>query len=233
MTPCSLDAQRALDTLDNLDALIGRRSILEHPFYRAWTAGRLTAGQLATYAAAYYPHVAAFPDYLRAAIAGTRSAAVRDELGDNLREELGEPAPHPELWKRFAAAAGAPEGSLAETTPRTAATVATFRRLCAGGDAPALAALYAYESQQPEVACRKAEGLRQHYGIVDPEALAYFTVHAEADVRHRQGERRALESCLAAGAAPETLLAAAGDALDAYWGLLDGVCETAGIPLDC
>jgi pyrroloquinoline-quinone synthase len=230
MTPRTLAPQ---DALDRLDALIRRRSILDHPFYRAWTGGRLTAEQLAVYAAAYYPHVAAFPDYLRAALDGTPSATVRAELADNLREELGEPAPHPELWKRFATAAGVPEESLGETTPRTAATVATFRRLCAGGDAPALAALYAYESQQPEVARRKADGLRQHYGIVDPEALAYFTVHAAADVRHREGERRALASCLASGAAPETVLAAAAEALDAYWGLLDGVCETAGIPLDC
>ena len=226
-------APTALAALDALDDLISRRSILEHPFYRAWTAGRLTAGQLATYAAAYYPHVAAFPDYLRTAIDGTARRAVREELVDNLSEELGEPAPHPELWKRFAAAVGASVEALRETTPRTAATVATFRRLCAGGDAPALAALYAYESQQPEVARRKAEGLREHYGVADPGTLAYFTVHAEADVRHRDGERRALLSCLSDGADPDAILGAAAEALDAYWCLLDGVCEAAGVSLDC
>ncbi len=70
---------------------------------------------------------------------------------------------------------------------------------------------------------QKEAGLRERYGIADADALAYFTVHAEADLRHREGERRALESCLEAGASAEEVLTAADDALAAYWRLLDGV----------
>jgi pyrroloquinoline-quinone synthase len=213
-------------TLAELDARIAARSILQHPFYRAWSAGTLTRADLATYARVYYPHVAAFPDYLRAAIDGAKLPTVQAELRENLREEESEPRPHAELWLAFAAAVGAdPEAiRVAEPAASTREVVADFRRLCGASTDSALAALYAYESQQPEVSEQKAVGLRERYGIEDASALAYFTVHSEADRRHRDGERRAIARCLEAGASGEEVLAAADAALDAYWRLLDGVC---------
>jgi pyrroloquinoline-quinone synthase len=114
--------------------------------------------------------------------------------------------------------------------PAAEAMVRTFSDLARESLAGGLAALYAYESQQPEVSCTKAAGLRGHYGIDDPAAVAYFEVHEAADVRHRQGERDALASCLAAGTPPEVVTRATERALDAYWGLLDGVCREVGIP---
>lgn len=218
--------------LAELDQLIASRSILQHPFYQAWSAGALTREQLATYASYYYPHVAAFPGYLEAAIETTTDEAIRAELLDNLREELAEPQPHAELWLAFAEACGV-HASTVEAAPvavRAAATVEAFNQLTSTSPAAALTALYAYESQQPEVAHTKAEGLRSFYGITSEEGLSYFTVHAEADIRHREGERQALARCLDQGASREEVLGAAEKALDAYWRLLDGVCEQADIP---
>jgi pyrroloquinoline-quinone synthase len=211
--------------LDELDARIAARSILNHPFYRAWSAGELALSDLATYARVYYPHVAAFPRYLAAAVEGAGDPAVRAELVANLREELAEPAPHAELWLRFAAAVGADPAAVRAEPEAAAAreTVAEFHRLCGASTGAALAALYAYESQQPEVSRQKECGLRERYGIDDPEALAYFTVHAEADLRHREGERRALARCLELGTPADEVLAAAESATNAYWRLLDGV----------
>lgn len=220
--------------LAELDSLIASRSILDHPFYRAWTEGRLTGDQLATYARHYYPHVAAFPGYLEAAIAASDDPSVRAELADNLSEELSQPKAHAELWLDFARGCGLDIAQVeaAAPTPGAQATVDAFRRLAGQSAAAGLAALYAYESQQPEVAHTKAAGLAEHYGICDRESLAYFTVHAEADVRHREGERQALARCLKAGATREEVLAAASQALDAYWGLLDGVCRETGLALN-
>ncbi len=217
--------------LAELDQLIASRSILEHPFYQAWSAGTLTREQLATYASYYYPHVAAFPGYLETAIAGAQDDAIRAELADNLREELAEPKAHAELWLAFANACGVSSNTVESALVETgaAATVTTFNELTATSTASALAALYAYESQQPEVAHTKAEGLKSFYGIRSEEGLSYFTVHAEADIRHREGERQALAQCLELGASREEVLGAAERALDAYWSLLDGVCERAGI----
>ena len=224
----------AATALQELDDLIARRSILNHPFYQAWSAGTLTPEQLRGYAESYYPHVAAFPDYLRAAAAGAE-ASVRDELLDNLREELHEPLPHTELWLRFAEGVGADREvvAAAAATPSTAAATATFRSLCEQSTASGLAALYAYESQQPEVSRSKSAGLCERYRIDDQRTLSYFTVHAEADLRHRAGERAALAHCLERGATAAEVLAAATLALDAYWGLLDGVCERTGVAMAC
>ena len=219
-------------TLDRLDALIAERSILQHPFYQAWEAGTLDRDQLATYARRYYPHVDAFPDYLRTAIAGTNDAVIREELEDNLHEELHVPAPHDALWLDFAAGLGLDRGSVrrAEAAPATRRTVAAFDRLAVRSTAAALTALYCYEAQQPEVSATKADGLRTRYGITDEQTLAYFTVHQEADVRHREGERMALARCLEAGATEDEVMAAAEEALDAYWTLLDGVAAEIGLP---
>lgn len=221
----------ANDTLERLDELIRSRSILEHPFYVAWNAGELTRPQLRRYAEVYYPHVAAFPDYLRNAIATARDPMVRRELEDNLSEELNEPKAHSELWLDFAEGLGADRAAVeesAESGPGVA-TVEAFERLTSRGTAEAIAALYAYESQQPEVATLKAAGLRELYGVESEATVAYFDVHAEADVRHRKGEREALARCLADGASDADTMQVAGEALDAYWELLDRVCAETGV----
>jgi pyrroloquinoline-quinone synthase len=221
----------ATAVLTELDTLIAQRSILQHPFYRAWTAGALTRDDLAVYARVYYPHVAAFPGYLRSAMAGAPNGPIKDTLTDNLRDELFFPAPHNELWLQFADGVGANRSDVRNAAPAqgVAQVTGTFARLCEGSPARALAALYAYESQQPAVSLEKIAGLREHYGITSEQALAYFTVHAEADIAHRDGERRALEACLDTastreGATREEVLDAARQALDAYWQLLDAVC---------
>ncbi|HET9950110.1 MAG TPA: CADD family putative folate metabolism protein [Longimicrobiales bacterium] len=217
--------------LRELDAEIAKRSILRHPFYQAWERGELTREDLATYARVYYPHVRAFPGYLEAALAHAEDPAVRAELRDNLADELGNPAPHDALWLDFAAAMGADPEQVrgAPAHPAARAIVSTFEDLARASLATGVAALYAYESQQPGVSRTKLEGLRACYGVSDPAALAYFEVHEEADVRHRQGERDALAACLEAGVRPEVVHAAAGRALDAYWGLLDGVAKEIGL----
>jgi len=74
-------------------------------------------------------------------------------------------------------------------------------------------------------------GLRDCYGIHSPQALSYFAVHATADVEHRAAERSAIGRCLDSGTSPGTVMNAAEEALDAYWNLLDGVCEETSLQL--
>jgi pyrroloquinoline-quinone synthase len=219
------------DTLNQLDQLIQSRSILDHPFYVAWRNGELSPEQLAMYAQVYYPHVAEFPNYLKITLESVEDDAVRAELEDNLDDELNHPKAHNELWLDFAAGVGAARESLPTEPQHPAALniVGTFERLSSNGTGGALAALYAYESQQPEVSRQKSDGLQELYGVDDPETLAYFEVHAETDIEHRQGERKALERCLENGTSAEEVLTSAAQALDSYWGLLDGICEETGI----
>ena len=224
-----------LDVLHTLDERVHARSILHHPFYIAWERGALTRVQLATYARAYYPHVHAFPRYLEATIARANDPASRVELQRNLADELSRPKAHHELWLDFADALGLDRCRVATAppTPFARATVETFERLTSRDVASGLAALYAYESQQPEVSRRKMSGLRESYGVRSAKGLAYFEVHATTDLQHREGERDALARCLDGGVSPAVVLDAATDALDAYWGLLDGICDEAGVSTSC
>jgi pyrroloquinoline-quinone synthase len=221
------------ETLRALDDLIRERSILRHPFYRAWQRGELTPDQLATYSRVYYPHVAAFPRYLKNAINSPSDSVIRSALEQNLDDEMTTPAPHPELWLDFAVSTGQERQAVAcaKPVPKTTEAIATFDRLTSRNIASGLAALYAYESQQPEVAAEKLRGLRDCYGIQSPQALSYFVVHTTADVEHRAAERSAIRRCLDSGTSPGTIMDAAEEALDAYWNLLDGVCEEANLHL--
>jgi pyrroloquinoline-quinone synthase len=206
-----------------LDQRIEERHLLKHPFYRAWTEGRLAREQLALYAEQYYQHVRAFPVHL-ACLAARADDNLRALVAENLAEELDPANPHPALWRRFARAVGAREEALdaAPPLPGVAALLATFEELAGRGSmAQAVAAFYAYEAQVPEIAAQKIAGLRRFYGISAPQALAYFAVHEEADVRHRAQWR----SWLAARPATDSAaaLAAAERVLRALWGALDAV----------
>jgi pyrroloquinoline-quinone synthase len=210
--------------LDAIDRKIEERHLLKSPFYQAWTAGTLSRESLAKYAAQYFQHVAAFPGYLET-LAERADSTLRPLVEENLTEERDPAGPHPQLWREFAAAVGADGAALAATKPLSEmkALVETYQDLCANGSpAEAVAALYAYEAQVPEIATQKIAGLRRHYGITDPAAVRYFAVHEEADVRHRAawrewlGARDATETESAAAAA-ERGLRALWDALEAVY----------------
>ena len=209
--------------LASLDALIEKHHLLKHPFYQAWTAGKLTREELALYAEQYYQHVLAFPQNL-AQFAGRTDGGLRDLVEENLAEELNPAAPHPLLWRQFAQSVGVSESSLDSTRPLPgiAALLDTFDEVTSqGSKAQAVAMFYAYEAQVPEIATQKISGLRRFYGITEPRSLAYFAVHEEADVRHRDAWRSWLEQ--QNGADTVDLRCAAERGLKALWGALDAV----------
>lgn len=212
--------------LDTLDALVAEKHLLKHPFYTLWSEGKLTRGNIREYAVSYYPHVAAFPTYVSGVHSGCEDPALRLELLDNLVEEEGGSVNHPALWRRFAAALGASEEelSIVARTPEVAAAISEFRRATREGSvAEGLAALYAYESQIPEISRTKREGLAAFYGIDAPEATRFFTVHEDADVWHRRVERDALGRIATTPVDQEKALAAAERCLDALNRALDGI----------
>ena len=66
--------------LDSLDALVEEHHLLRHPFYQAWTQGKLSKDSLALYAEQYYQHVRTFPENLKQLAArsnGLSSVGVR------------------------------------------------------------------------------------------------------------------------------------------------------------
>ena len=211
------------ELLKKLDAAIAEKNLLKHPFYQDWQAGKLSREALQLYAAQYYKHVEAFPKHLRVLAARTEGT-LRELIQENLAEEENPARPHPKLWRDFAEAVGVSEDDVTAcpSLPGTKAVVQKFREIC--GDRPvtqAVAALYAYESQVPEIATTKIEGLKKFYGVTNPEGLAYFEVHEEADKAHRAAWRGWLEEH--ASGDEEKILKTTNEALDALWGALDAV----------
>ena len=164
--------------------------LLRHPFYRAWMEGMLSRPNLRDYAGQYYVHVAAFPDYLQKVLNVCSNKDAKAILKDNLAEEDGSKfgISHPELWLRFAEGTGISREEVKAAKPRQAIrnVVETFCTLSQSSYAEALGAIYAYESQVPEIAQSKIEGLKRHFAIADERSLAFFEVHKAADVEHRE-----------------------------------------------
>jgi pyrroloquinoline-quinone synthase len=150
--------------------------------------------------------------------------SLKPVVTENLAEEENSARPHAKLWRDFAATLGVSEEDLTSSPslPGTQHVVHTFREICANRSvAEAVAALYAYESQVPEIATTKIDGLKRFYGITEPKGLEYFEVHEEADKEHRAAWRGWLEANAHGNEAE--ILASTNEALDALWGALSAV----------
>jgi len=208
--------------VEQVHGLINQRRLLDHPFYSAWSKGELSRAVLQKYAEQYYHWVHAFPTWLSATHANATDLTMRQEILANLNDEEMGADNHPELWLRFCDALGLDREAVrhADLLPETRAAIAAMRQVCRDEPAAAgLTALYAYESQQPEVMKTKREGLRDLYGVTTGHD--YFDVHEAIDVVHSAGERALIDTHAAGHEA--AALRAAGVALDATYTLLDGI----------
>jgi pyrroloquinoline-quinone synthase len=205
-----------------LSEVVAERSVLKHPFYLAWNEGTLPRETLRDYAAQYYQQVLAFPRYLSAVHSRCELAQARSQLLENLIEEERGPDNHPELWLRFCEALGLSRDEVrnAERTSATASLLEVFYGLSRRSWTEGLAALYAYESQVPEVAEAKIDGLARFYGIADARSVAFFEVHRVADVFHRSAEERLLDENVPQGGEGPVLESATA-AARALWSFLD------------
>jgi len=219
-------------TSSHIDSKVAERAMLKHPFYQAWTEGRLPLDTLRDYARQYFHHVEAFPRAVSAVHCACPDRDGRRMLAENLAEEEGLEAgkqDHASLWLMFACGLGEGEDAVRAQplNPETQALIETFRRLSRKSYAAGLGALYAYESQFPAVASAKIEGLIDRYGIADEETLRFFRVHESADVEHSAVCRELLDRL------PEEERAeaiAAGEELaGALWNFLSGVESRASI----
>ena len=215
-----------------IDSKVAERAMLSHPFYQAWTEGRLPLDTLRAYSRQYFHHVEAFPRAVSAVHSACPDRAGRRMLAENLAEEEGIEAgkqDHASLWLMFACGLGESDHSVRAQVPNpeTQALIDTFRRLSRRSYAAGLGALYAYESQFPGVASAKIEGLVDRYGIADEETLRFFRVHETADVEHSAVCRALLDRLPDAEKAEA--IAAGEELAGALWNFLSGVEASAAV----
>ncbi len=215
---------------ERLNEIIASKSLLTHPFYQAWTEGKLSQDILRRYAGQYWAQVSSFPRFVSSVHSGCPQIDARKVLLENLVDEELHGTDHPELWMRFAEGLGATRAEVEgqEPLPETKAMVDDFFGLAKGDWKDGLCALYAYESQVPAVSKSKIEGLKNFYGITDNRSLAFFKVHQEYDVEHSAKVAALIDR----HADPVKAEAATQKAADALWGFLDGIAREAGIRCD-
>jgi pyrroloquinoline-quinone synthase len=187
--------------------------VLEHPFYQRWSAGELSADELARYAGQYRHATEAIARLCRET-ADAAPAEHRDEIEAHAIEEEA----HVGLWDDFVQAAGGEIG--AEPTPETTECVRNWT--ASDGYLAQLARLYAIESGQPEIARIKRQGLSDFYGMDGGPETEYFRIHQGVDHDHAEESRRLISEAMG----PEdedAVVAAAERAFRANWRLLDGV----------
>jgi pyrroloquinoline-quinone synthase len=126
-----------------------RWNVLEHSFYRRWSAGELTAEELAHYAGQYRHAVEAIAE-----LSASAAAAAEGGARQGLERHADEERAHVALWDGFLEAAGGTAAS--EPAPETRECVQAWSRKDLAG---ALVTLYAIESGQPEISKTKREGL--------------------------------------------------------------------------
>jgi pyrroloquinoline-quinone synthase len=216
-----------------VEGIIEEKSLLKHPFYQAWTMGTLTREDLAYYAQQYYQQESRFPRFVSAVHSICPELKVRQVLLENLKDEEAGPDNHPELWLRFAGSVGASRQTVidAKMEPKTETCVKEFEALAKDPRwQVGVAALYAYEAQQPAVAKTKIQGLKDRYGLSSADALGFFQVHQDADSWHSTVEKKILlEQAEGKPELQEAVKESVRRACDALNTLLDGVCEARGI----
>ena len=195
-----------MDVKSQLDVIVERWNLLKHPFYQAWSAGRLPVEALRTYAREYGAFIARLPDGWTA-------------LGDD--ETAREEREHAELWADFAAGLDAQldEARIPAVKDLIGAASALF-----ADPAPALGALYAFEAQQPATAHSKLAGLRAFYRL-PPTVEPYFEAHT-----HNQHEAAKLVSRLERlpEAEQERAARACQAMSQALWEALSGIYDDEG-----
>ena len=181
--------------IEKIDSEIKNNHLLKHSFYKAWNEGALEKETIKEYAAQYFKHVSLFPRYLSAIHSNCDDIKVRQLLLENLVDEDKGNENHPELWMRFAEGLGNSRDEVKNKVvmKETRELVETFMKLSRSEKYHiGLAALYCYESMQPEISETKKDGLKKFYGIDDDNTLKFFTVHMHADKWHRAVVRKML-----------------------------------------
>lgn len=213
--------------IQELKDLIAEKHLLNHPFYQAWTAGTLPIEVMQKYAEQYYHLEKNFPNFLSAMLMTAESEDARQIIMDNFRDEAEGSQNHRELWLKFGEGIGATREGMkgSEALAQTTAAVSTFDALSRQSFLLGAAALAAYESQVPEVAKEKIDGLVRNYGIDSEATMKFFRVHGDVDVQHSEAWWDIIEKYCDSEAVKQEVRNAVAQGRDALWNFLTGIME--------
>lgn len=206
-----------------IEHAVQEHSLLKHPFYLAWSAGKLSKEQLAGYAKEYYWAARNVPVVMEA-IEKNFPAHLSPRTRATFAKQAAEEQEHIELWERFASALGVTEKELEEYEPTETVkeAVSSIVEAASEGFEEGIAAMYAFECDLPAISKSKIEGLVKFYGMNSQDAHAYFEEHL-AEEQHLCFWRELLKKI--APDKTESAMGAATATVAAQNRVLDGVVE--------
>jgi pyrroloquinoline-quinone synthase len=145
-----------------LNEIIQKWSVLNHPFYTAWSEGTLPTEKIKTYAGAYAPFIGKISEAW---------AAIGDEAIAQIEME------HYHLWIDFSRSLGNDHDHSTNKIEAVSKLVDGYTRSF-DVESKAIGALYAFEQQQPGTAQSKLDGLRNHYKALKADET-YFDIHKD------------------------------------------------------
>ncbi|MDA0938681.1 MAG: CADD family putative folate metabolism protein [Proteobacteria bacterium] len=211
--------------MNKINEAIDEWHLLKHSFYQRWNNGTLSKEELSHYAHQYYHHVEAFPRYISATHSNCISIKNRQTLLENLIDEERGDKNHPDLWLSFCKGLGLSEDEVKNNKHLNIEThnlIDGMLSMSKSSYEEGLGSLYGYESQVPEIAKSKIDGLCKHYNFkAKDDALIFFQVHIEADQWHREESANMITDL--DNAVAERAYSAAIKARKLLWNFLDGV----------
>jgi pyrroloquinoline-quinone synthase len=175
--------------IQRIDKMIEEQSLLKHKFYVMWSEGKLSMQSLNGYSKEYFQLVKAVPSFVDKVMQKSPS-----ELQSKIASNRDEESEHIEPWMKFASALGVSTNELQnysglDKTKQAVSNLSCLMDSFEGG----AAAMYALEQEIPKISLSKIDGLRKFYGLSEDDAIEYFRLHAEADIRHAALWRKILE----------------------------------------
>ena len=175
--------------IQKIDRIIEERSLLNHPFYQAWSDGKLTRESLTGYSKEYYQLVKAVPIFMTQ-LMDHIPPTLYDELDLHQQEEFS----HIGMWERFASGLGISRNDLLnyDGLYKTNHAISGMHHLM-GSLESGVTAMYALEKEIPKISQIKLEGLAEFYGLTSEDVTKYFKEHMEADIRHTASWKRIID----------------------------------------
>jgi len=210
---------------NQLSEIISKKSILKHPFYQCWQAGKLHKEELQEYMKQYFHFENAFPRFMSGIHTNCENREMRKIMLQDLIGEEGEASNHVEQLLTFSEALGLSRDEVvnSKANKNTSEAIDTFLKLAQDKDInKGLAALSTYKEQIRMVATTKEHGLKEYYGIRGDKSLQFFRTHAKVNVAWHE----LLDEMIFEKEYP-IALDAASSLCDAWWHYLDGMTTPA------
>ncbi len=204
-----------------IEGAIAEKHMLNHPFYKVWSMGKLTREELVEYLKQYFYIESIFPRLMSALHSNTPDAEMRQVMLKNLNdEELGKEnhvAQFLDLCKAFDLS----ESDIKSQIPHTETVhlIEMLKKATGSKDIrEGIAAMIVYKQQVSDVAATKLDGLMEHYGVTSKKDLEFYKTHAEVN----RSYHKLLDNYIDSDDQP-VVIAAVKQIRDSFWEFLDGV----------